>query len=187
MPSKYRPKRPMRVERLATPRPEFLSPMLWKRENPSHLRPDHLRVGRSIVCRVVLANHLAARVCARRCLELVITNSPARGRRRDDKSNQRPGGTPFVAEKGIRNYPVRIDFKDSRSSIMKSKNADIRGVRLRSGCVSRRQLRNSSGIGPSTRTRSGSASPSAVGSGPSPTPDGGGLAVRAGGDRALLR
>ena len=80
---------------LATPRPEFLSPMLWRRENPSHLQPDHLRVGRSFVCRVVLADHLAGRVCAQRCLEFVIANSPARGRRRDDKSDH--GNRPATA------------------------------------------------------------------------------------------
>jgi quercetin dioxygenase-like cupin family protein len=89
------PQTPMRVERLATPRPEFLSPMLWKRENPSHLQPDHLRVGRSFVCRVVLADHLAGRVCAQRCLEFVIANSPARGRRRDDESDH--GNRPATA------------------------------------------------------------------------------------------
>ena len=44
-------------------------------------------------------------------------------------------------------------------------------MRRMSGWASSRQLRVSSGTGPSTRTRSGSASPSAVGNGPSPTPD----------------
>ena len=67
-------------------------------------------------------------------------------------------------------HPVRIDFRPSFSSTIKSKNAAIRGTRLMSGCVNSRQLRVSSGIGPSTRTRSGSASPSAIGSGPIPTP-----------------
>src|ERR1044072_1086838 len=47
----------------------------------------------------------------------------------------------------------------------------MRGTRRISGCVNSRQLRASSGTGPSTRTRSGSASPSAVGSGPRPAPD----------------
>jgi len=45
---------------------------------------------------------------------------------------------------------------------MKSKKAATRGVWRRSGCVSKRQLRASSGIGPSTRTRSVSASPTGL-------------------------
>ena len=77
----------MRVERLATPRPEFLSPMLWRRENPSHLQPDHLRVGRSFVCRVVLADHLAARVCAPAALGTCHRELAGSRRRRHDKSH----------------------------------------------------------------------------------------------------
>ena len=87
MPSKYRPKRPMRVESRATPSPEFLSPMLWRRGNPSHLRPDHLRVGRSFVCRVVLADHLAARVCAPAALGTCHRELAGSRRRRHDKSH----------------------------------------------------------------------------------------------------
>ena len=81
------PKRPMRVESRATPSPEFLSPMLWRRGNPSHLRPDHLRVGRSFVCRVVLADHLAARVCAPAALGTCHRELAGSRRRRHDKSH----------------------------------------------------------------------------------------------------
>jgi hypothetical protein len=107
MPSKYRPKRPMRVESLGTPSPEFLSPMLWKRENPSHLQPNRLRVGRSFVCRVVLADHLAARVCARRRLELVIASSPARGGDGTTRAIMATGWQrqPLPAKR--RNFPLR--------------------------------------------------------------------------------
>jgi hypothetical protein len=97
----------MRVESLATPSPEFLSPMLWRRENPSHLQPKHLRVGRSFVCRVVLADHLAARVCARRRLELVIASSPARGGDGTTRAIMATGWQrqPLPAKR--RNFPLR--------------------------------------------------------------------------------
>jgi hypothetical protein len=137
MPSKYRPKRPMRVARLATPRPEFLSPMLWKRENPSHLQPDHLRVGRSFVCRVVLADHLAARVCARRRLELVIASSPARGGDRTTRAImqqagngnrcRRSGATSHFVEgaRAATSRSVQGALRDPTSAIGESGGADL--------------------------------------------------------------
>src|SRR6267143_797052 len=41
MPSKYRRERRMRVVSLATPSPEFSSPMSWRRESRSHLQLRH--------------------------------------------------------------------------------------------------------------------------------------------------
>src|SRR5439155_24571394 len=62
MASKYRRKRPMRVASPATPSPEFLSPMLWRKESPSHLQLKQWSSSRSFACRVVLADHLTARL-----------------------------------------------------------------------------------------------------------------------------
>ena len=47
--------------------------------------------------------------------------------------------------------------------MMKSKNADIRGTRLRSGCVSRRQLRDSANSGLVHRSKQNNYSLSPVG------------------------
>ena len=67
-------------------------------------------------------------------------------------------------------YPVSTGRSASISSIMKSKNAETRGVCRKSGRVRSRQIRANSGMGPNTRTSSGSASAMAVGSGAMPTP-----------------
>src|SRR3989441_1447628 len=45
MPSKYPPRRHTRGVSRATLSPEFLSPMLWRRESPWHLQPDGYRPG----------------------------------------------------------------------------------------------------------------------------------------------
>src|SRR6516225_6269769 len=51
MASKSRPKRPMRVASLATPRASFSSPMSWRRESRSPLRPEHFEGGRLLAAR----------------------------------------------------------------------------------------------------------------------------------------
>src|SRR3989442_890897 len=48
MPSKYPARRHTRGVSRAAPRPEFLSPTLWRRESPWHLQPDGYRPGMRI-------------------------------------------------------------------------------------------------------------------------------------------
>ena len=67
MASKYRRKRRMRVVSLATPSPEFLLPMLWRRGNHSHLQLNACEAGCSLFhlkCMCALGN--AAALCTNR-------------------------------------------------------------------------------------------------------------------------